>query len=369
MTKSNVNSHDDSSEFLAAGEPEFNKKEKTKAEVFADKLVDGFHSRLDEKLEDLDLDIESFNSDVENGFQSLDDLQSQFDSIMEQSNSHSNRISETIKVTDLSEETVEILLGSVDTMTRLSSERSLTEKAISIVPHAGIRKKLEKGFKLAKVEKARNQSVREYAEAHFKKLNAQKDTVNDNRSAVDEISRQLNESSTILHGMLSQTHKKLVSVTSSGGSKSDEIRSKELMVRIGEQIKSQNEIVEQAVMFETLAAIVSEKIAATLPRIRNQFINQVSVTASLNNLVHWQESIEKTDTMVLKMKNDVFTQANNVLDKYKKTGFGETDEQAQLAKSAEIKLESIRTKNKEISRINAERIEREFKKMDQSLLK
>jgi len=372
MTQSNTNAEQNEVEveFIGAGE-ESNAEKRMKdesmmseSEKLAKKMVEGFDGALDEKLDELGINTD----EVEGGFVDINELQSQFDSIIEQSTDHSTKIAESIKVSDLGENGSNLLMDGYKAIEKISMDKSFAERAISKIPVKMIRNKLEEGFKVAELESKRNASVKDYAQSHFDALNKQKEHVNSNRISVDEIRNKLEDSSDLLEGMLGDARKGLAHLNKIGASKAQEIKGKELMVNIGTQIKAQRVIVEQAEMFESVASIVSEKITSTLPQIKDQFINQVSVTASLKNLANLQKSVESTKDMVLKMQNEVLDQANDVYDVYQKTGLGESKEQKALAKSADDKMKLLRTKRNNISEQYNREVEEKFKELDKELL-
>lgn len=374
MTTSNTNTNTEHNEpeveIILAGEESNaeraakDESQMTDAQILAKQMVDGFEGSLDQKMDDLGLNTD----EVEGGFVDMNELQSQFDSIIEQSTDHSNKIADSIKVSDLGESGADLLMDGYKAIEKISMDKSITERVINKVPVPFLRKKLQEGFQVAELESKRNSSVKEYAQDHFDALNKQKEHVNSNRISVDEIRNKLEDSSELLEKMLGDARKGLAHLEQKGAGKAQEIKGKELMVNIGTQIKAQRVIVEQAEMFESVASIVSEKITSTLPQIKDQFINQVSVTASLKNLANLQKSVESTKDMVLKMQNDVLDQANEVYDVYQKTGLGESAEQKKLAKSADEKMKNLRHKRNNITIQHQKDVEAKYKELDSDLL-
>lgn len=372
MTESNTQNENNEVEVevILAGEESnaerqrHDESELTQDEILAKKMIEGLDNSLDEKIDELGLK----DGDVEAGFVDMNALQAQFDSIIEQSTEHSNKISESIRVSDLGERSTEILTEGYKQIEKISLDKSITERVIDKVPVPYLKRKLKEGFAVAEMETKRNQSVKDYAQDHFDALNKQKEHVNSNRISVDEIRQKLNQSSDLLENMLGDARKGLAYLEQSGGDKASEIKGKELMVNMGSQIKAQRVIVEQAEMFEEIASVVSEKITSTLPQIKDQFINQVSVTASLKNLANLQKSVENTKDMVLKMQNEVLDQANEVYDVYQKTGIGESAEQKKLRKEADGKMEKLRAKRNAIKDNYSKSVEENWKELDKDLI-
>lgn len=337
----------------------------TEAQRVAKKMVDGFEQTIDSKIDELGLET---GDEVEAQFVDMNELQSKFDSLIQQSTDHGNQISETIRVSDLGEESTELLIDGYKQIEKIHTDKTMTEKVIDKVPVPFLRKKLKDGFRVAELESKRNQSVREYAQDHFDALQRQKDHVNSNRIAVDEIRQKLEQSDELLEDMLIEARQGLADIEARGGDKAQEIKGKELMLNIGTQITAQRKIIEQAEMFESVASIVSEKITSTLPQIKDQFINQVSVTASLKNLANLQQSVEATKDMVLNMQNEVLDQANDVFDKYRETGLGESKEQKKLRKQADQKMSALRQKREGLRQEHAKDVSDRWDEVERDLI-
>lgn len=282
------------------------------------------------------------DSSVKARYVDIDMLQKNFDDMVEQSAEHSNKISESISIDELGAKSSEILIEGTSKLMQLSSKKTFSEKMLSLVPSTVVRKKLEQGFKVAEKERRRNQSVSDFATAHFDHLNNLRNQVNQNRASVDEISRKLHQSNEMLLDMKEQADEGLQYILENGESKDKEIKAKSLVISITNQIISQEDIREQAELFEQYSSVVSDDITSALPVIKDQFLNQVSVSGSLKNLVHFKDAFEQTEDMLSILKKNSLEETLSHIETYQAHGLRHNPERDKRKKENEIILSKIR---------------------------
>lgn len=357
MTTQNETTQNDvlEGEFIAMGEEkqqpkkEESSRPKTKAEEIADEFLDSFEQNIDEEIANNDLASEEVDrKHVKRA--DFDSIMDNYKSITEQSNKYSNEIADTIHISDLSEESTALLDETIDTLDKMQHERSLPERLVQKIPHKGTREALGGMMNVAERQVQRNQSVKEFAQSHFDQLSKKQDFVNNNRISVDQIKNKLLESSSILENMLDETKGALEYMGETGeGTKAEEIKGKQLVSRISKQIVNQRELVEQTLIYEGLAGVVSENIESALPEIKNQFIDQVSITSSLKNLKNLQDNVKKTNEIILKLKGDGLDEMNSILDTYKKEGVSESHKARELRAKHRKSMKELRIKHQEIN--------------------
>lgn len=370
MSEQSTNSNEETyQEFIPKGETSSNGKEdgRSKSQKFGDQLAEEYQNNLNEELDEVN---KNFNDDDKAEYKNIDQLVSNFDSIIKQSNEHSNTIAEKIRIGDLGEESTNLLIETTTGLEKIHNDRSLAEKSISLIPIPMIRNKLNKALNVAEKEMKRNQTVRDYSKEHFDQLQHQKDSVNENRIAVDEMSQKLVQSNEILDEIRRDANSNLNYMEENDvHNKREEIKTKELILNVSQQIISQNDILEQARMFEGISSAINEKITATLPLLRTQMTDQVSVTASLKNLKNLKEDLDATKDMVLTMQKNSLKEMNNIMDDLNKHGMGETKKQTDLRKENDKQLDEIRKKRTEFANSYERNLHKQIVNVNQSIEK
>lgn len=362
-------------DFIAMGEsekPAREKETKTKSraeqivEEFADQMIEGF----DEEIANNEVAQEPLDrKHVKRA--DFDSIMDNYDQIQAQSNTYSNKIADTINVSDLSEESSALLDETVNSLDKLSSERSVLEKLVGYVPHKGTQRMLGNAINATERQVKRNQSVKEFATSHFEQLSKKQEYVDNNRISVDQIKNKLMESSGILEGMLDETRGALEYMNESGdGSKAEEIKGKKLVSRISKQIVNQRELIEHTLIYEGLASVVSENIESALPEIKSQFIDQVSITSSLKTLKSLQDNVTKINEITLELKGEGIREMDNILEVYKKEGITESQKAKDLRAKHRKATEDLRRKaddiNENISRELDKEIENNLAQMERT---
>lgn len=356
-------------EFIAMGDEQASKasnkdsqqeRPKTKAEEIADDFLHGFEQNLDNDIADNELAQEQVGREhVKRA--DFDTIMSNYKSITEQSNKYSNKIAETIHVSDLSEESTALLDETIDTLDKMQHERTMVERIVQGLPNKRVRETLGNMMNVAERQVQRNQSVKDFAQNHFDQLTKKQEFVDNNRISIDQMKNKLLESSAILDGMLTETKGALEYMKETGdGTKAEEIKGKQLVARISKQIVNQRELVEQTLIYEGLASVVSENIESALPEIKNQFIDQVSITSSLKNLKNLQDNVKKTNEIILKVKSDGLSEMDGILDTFKKEGVTETAKARELREKHRKAMESLRSKYNDINNSLSTDLDREI---------
>lgn len=342
-------------EFIPAGEQSTQEKREnmSQAERAVHDFAEGMERHLDEEIANNDIANEKVKEEFVKPID-INLLAEQFDSIIEQSRECSNDIADTIHIKDLGEDSTKMLEDTISDLSKLHSQKSLPERLVGYVPNVlGARNKLESALEITERQVKRNQTVREFATMHFKQLEEKQEFVDNNRVSVDKIKQKLEDSSLLLKNMMDQTKGSLEYMKRNEvRDKGAEIKSKQLISRIGTQLISQRELIEQTEIYESIASVVSDHINAALPQIQNQFIDQVSVTSSLRNLKDLQDSVKSTQDLIQNLKGEGLKEMDQILDSYEKEGLGESKKTRELRETHYKKMESLREKR--------DRIERDF---------
>lgn len=346
-------------EFIPAGEESKQERtnagrgfEKGSAEEMAHditkKMGEQYGSRLDQEIEENHI----ANEEVEDKYVRMADLEqlhSQYESILKQSTDFSNEIADTIHINDLGEESVQMLEDTISDLSRLQNQKSAPEKLLQYLPGKKLREGVSNAFNIADKKIKRNQTVKEFATKHFKDLQNKQEYVDSNRISVDKIKQGLNEQSMHLTEMLNQAKGTLKYMDeTSQDDLNTSIRGKQLISRISQQLVNQDEIVEQTLIYESIASVVSEHIEAALPQIQNQFIDQVSVTSSLRNLKDLQDSVKKTQDLILDLKTEGLKEMDGILDSYEKEGIGESEKSRKARKTHRTQMDGLRKRRDSI---------------------
>jgi hypothetical protein len=354
-------------EFIANGEdesPKAKREEKaprSKAEAMAQSYAKAETSRLDDEIANNELASEEVDRSYVKSVD-FEQLMQNYQSITAQSNEYSSKIAETIHVSDLSEKSIEMLDETISTLDKMHHERTWQEKLVMKIPFKGARDAIGNALDVAERQSQRNSSVKDFAQAHFDELSKKQDFVNNNRISIDQIGSKLKDQDVILSEMLNQAKGALEYMSETGeGSKHDEIRGKQLVTRISNQLIQQRELVEQTMMYEGIAAAVSESIESALPQIKNEFIDQVSVTSSLRNLKVLQDSVKKTQEIILNLKADGLQEMNNILEEYEKEGVGESPKAREARKKNRILMEKLRQRSGNIDKNITKNLDNQIK--------
>lgn len=301
-----------------------------------------YSKRMDEEIENNDLAKEEVGTEYVR-MADLNQIKDNYESILKQSKEFSNEIADTIHIQDLGDESVQMLEETITDLSRLQHQKTLPEKIVNYLPSKTLREKAGNVLNVAEKQLKRNQTVKDFATRHFKELQNKQEYVDKNRISVDKIKQGLAEQSVHLTEMLNQAKGTLQYMEETGEHDlSTEIQGKQLVTRISQQLVSQSEIIEQTLIYESIASVVSEHIEATLPQIQNQFIDQVSVTSSLKNLKDLQDSVQKTKELVLDLKTEGLKEMDDILDSYEKEGIGESDKARKLRKQHRSQMSSLR---------------------------
>lgn len=355
-------------EFIPAGEQSKaergSQKTRSAAEEKAHDIVDefskGYNQRLDQEIEDNELASEEVDKKYVK-MADLDQLHSQYESILKQSKEFSNEIADTIQINDLGEQSVQMLEDTVSDLSKLHHQKSIPERLVNYVPTKVLREGVSNILNVADRQVKRNQTVKDFATRHFKELQQKQDYVDKNRISVDRIKQGLDEQSMHLGEMLNQAKGTLEYMKETGEHDlGTEIRGKQLVARISQQMVNQSEIVEQTLIYESIASVVSEHIEATLPQIQNQFIDQVSVTSSLRNLKDLQDSVKKTKELVLDLKTEGLKEMDNILDSYEKEGIGESEKSRKLRKQHRSQMDVLRKRRDAIQKNYVQELDKDI---------
>ncbi len=298
------------------------------AERMAQDFVDGMSSKLDEgaAMNEDRIDLE----EVESKMYDLDNIKSRFDSMVSQSETHGNSITETIRISDLDADSENLLVDGLADINDLSNHRSWGERLVALIPSESVQKSMSERLHIASKVQSRNKNVKEFAEAYFDRIKSKQDEVDSNRGSIDEIRRKLVQSDEMAMVMLNEARSCVKYIEKEGGTKHDEIKAKQLVVSIGNQLAEQKTIQEQAELFESLASVISDQISDTLPQVREQFINQTAINASLGNLVDYKKGVDSAQLLLKKMQGQVLDKTTTVVAEFNKTGLGASKEMLEI---------------------------------------
>lgn len=332
MTDTKTNEQDEKTveaEFFAAGESTEPKQEErplSNAESLVKEFAEKSISESDEiyaRSEHSKKEIKDKNLKAVD----FDKLLGKYDDIQKQSKKCSEEITDKILISDLSKNSTKLLDEQVLTLNKMHKDKSVAEKLLGWVPEGKVHDKLGGVLQVAKKQVQRNQTVKEFATSYFDDLEKKQATLNQNRIAISSVYSKLEEHSGILGEILEEAVGGLKHMSETNTlDKRSEINGKQLVARVTKQISSQQEIMKESQIFEGLAGIVSDKIEATLPQIREQFVDQVAITQSLESLKDLMDSTSNAETLMSDLKTEGLNDMKKILTACQKDGLGETKE-------------------------------------------
>lgn len=111
----------------------------------------------------------------------------------------------------------------------------------------------------------------------------------------------------------------------SANARMEMLKSKEMTIQVQSQILTQRDLISQIDAVQYVAEQVTESITHTLPTIKANFIDQVSITAGLKNMRDLKDSIDKTRNMTLTLQENTFKDMKDIMGEIHKNGMGYTE--------------------------------------------
>lgn len=301
------------------------------------------------KEEAIDRTIEEnnikFGNSKEKPTISLSEIQQEFDEIMAQSSKASIDISSKIQLMDLNEESSDLVTDTLLEIESVCNQKTFGEKVISFLP-SPIAKKVRDIKTETNREIMKQKSVAQIAQRHFDLLEDKKNTLVDNLSSMYMIREKLEQSSNILTLMTGNIDANLTLLNGEkdADSRKNILKGKELMVQVQSQITSQVGLIDQIDTVDFVAQAVIDNINQALPAIKSNFIDQVSITAGLNNLRDLKESVDKTREMTITMSEQTFKESKNVLSQIMEEGIGLSEKDINRLEKLEKEKSEFRAK-------------------------
>lgn len=276
---------------------------------------------------------------------SLEDIQKEFDDIMAQSSKASIEISSKIQLMDLNEESSDLVTDTLLEIESVCNQKSFGEKVIAFLP-SPIAKKVRDIKTETNRELMKQKSVAQIAQRHFDILEEKKNTLVENLGSMYMIREKLEQSSLLLTQMTDNIDANLTSLNGANDadSRKNILKGKELMVQVQSQITSQVGLIDQIDTVDFVAQAVVDNINQALPAIKSNFIDQVSITAGLNNLRDLKESVDKTREMTITMSEQTFKESKNVLSQIMEEGIGLSEKDINRLEKLEKEKSEFRAK-------------------------
>jgi Zn-dependent oligopeptidase len=104
--------------------------------------------------------------------------------------------------------------------------------------------------------------------------------------------------------------------------KKDILTGKELSVQVESQIAVQNDLINQLEMVDFTAGVVLDTINQTLPDIKANFIDQISISTSLENLKNFKDSVDATRKMTITLQEETFENTQEIMLSIAEQGVG-----------------------------------------------
>lgn len=321
---------------------EYEPEVKSQAEMLRDEVDKHREAAIDRTIEENNI---KFNENNEEPTTSLEDIQKQFDDIMAQSGKASQEISSKIQLMDLNEESSDLVADTLLEIESVCNKRSFGDKMIGLLP-SPIAKKVRDIKAETSRELLKQKSVAQVAQRHFEILEDKKYTLVDNLESMYLIREKLEQSSGILKNMTGQIDANLTLLNGAkdADSRKNILKGKELMVQVQSQITSQVGLIDQIDTVDFVAQAVVDNINQALPAIKSNFIDQVSITAGLNNLRDLKESVDKTREMTITMSEQTFRESKNVLSQIMDEGIGLSEKDIDRLEKLEKEKSEFRTK-------------------------
>uniref|UniRef100_UPI001444677C hypothetical protein n=1 Tax=Candidatus Ulvibacter alkanivorans TaxID=2267620 RepID=UPI001444677C len=262
---------------------------------------------------------------------SSDQIRQRYDEIIKQNSEFSSTLADKIKLMDINEESADLVANTIREIEHACNKQSFGEKMTNMLP-APIRNATKKMRSSAEVGLHKQRTVTELAQRHFDALNEKKTNLTESlgqiyviRDKLVQSTEELGKMEQLLIGHTKEVKKETNIEGNSANARMEMLKSKEMTIQVQSQILTQRDLISQIDAVQYVAEQVTESITHTLPTIKANFIDQISITAGLKNMRDLKDSIDKTRNMTLTLQENTFKDMKGIMEEIHKNGMGYTD--------------------------------------------
>ena len=285
----------------------------------------------DEKIESVSKEYMGEYTDEKGSKVNSDQIRQRYDEIIKQNSEFSSTLADKIKLMDINEESADLVANTIREIEHACNKQSFGEKVTNMLP-APIRNATKKMRSNAEVGLHKQRTVTELAQRHFDALNEKKINLTDSleqiyiiRDKLEESTQELGKMEQVLIGHIDDVSQETNNVGNSANARMEVLKSKEMTIQVQSQILTQRDLISQIDAVQYVAEQVTESITHTLPTIKANFIDQISITAGLKNMRDLKDSIDKTRNMTLTLQENTFKDMKGIMEEIHKNGMGYTD--------------------------------------------
>lgn len=287
----------------------------------------------DEKIESVSKEYMGEYTDEKGSKVNSAQIRQRYDEIIQQNSEFSSTLADKIKLMDINEESADLVANTIREIEHACNKQSFGEKVTNMLP-APIRNATKKMRSNAEVGLHKQRTVTELAQRHFDALNEKKTNLTESleqiyviRDKLEQSTQELGKMEQVLIGHIDDVSQETNNVGNSANARMEVLKSKEMTIQVQSQILTQRDLISQIDAVQYVAEQVTESITHTLPTIKANFIDQVSITAGLKNMRDLKDSIDKTRNMTLTLQENTFKDMKDIMGEIHKNGMGYTEEE------------------------------------------
>ncbi len=285
----------------------------------------------DEEIESISKEYMGEYTNEKGSKVSSDQIRQRYDEIIKQNSEFSSTLADKIKLMDINEESADLVANTIREIEHACNKQSFGEKMTNMLP-APIRNATKKMRSSAEVGLHKQRTVTELAQRHFDALNEKKTNLTESlgqiyviRDKLVQSTEELGKMEQLLIGHTKEVKKETNIEGNSANARMEMLKSKEMTIQVQSQILTQRDLISQIDAVQYVAEQVTESITHTLPTIKANFIDQVSITAGLKNMRDLKDSIDKTRNMTLTLQENTFKDMKDIMGEIHKNGMGYTE--------------------------------------------
>lgn len=288
-------------------------------------------------------------------------IKAKYSDIITQNSSISSDIAEKIKMIDLSDNTHELVTQALIDVEKACSQQSTGEKIVSYLPTFIGDRILSYMDKINRLQ-IKHSNIAEVSTRHFEILSKRRDSVKDNVMSLYDIKGKLQQSIVILSSLKQELEVGVVDFIDSDApqDKKELLVCKELNIQISSQIAIQQDLINQLDMVDYTACMILDTINQTLPDLQANFIDQISITTTLDNLKKFKDSVDRTRDMIISLQEETFVNTSQLIQDITNNGIG-------MSKNDVMRLEKLNTQKIALNQKMTQNLIRNSKEMDENL--
>lgn len=330
------------SDTMNTNEAEYISREETEAQDQASKKsyreqMEDIHSAdfgdNDEKMEAVSKSYMGEYTAEKGAKVNSEQIRQRYDEIIKQNSEFSSTVADKIKLMDINEESADLVANTIREIEAACNRKSFGEKVTNMLP-APIRNATNRMRKNTEVNLHKQRSVTDLATRHFDALNEKKTNLTDSlqhiyviRDKLEQSTQELGKMEQVLIGHIEDVTEQTNQVGNAAEARIEKLKSKEMTIQVQSQILTQRDLMSQIDAVQYVAEQVVDSITHTLPTIKANFIDQVSITAGLKNMRDLKDSIDKTRNMTLTLQEHTFKDMKDIMSEIHQNGMGYTEEE------------------------------------------